>query len=174
MSKCDKSRENISFDGWQLCISLEWNITQSSVESVIKSKVACTFTLSLQRQCINGWYLVVWVVLCVCVLYPSVCWCIIWVLRRGGTTQDNSHWRLAARGVEHSEPLLLGQLPVPVLVRPGEDLPDLRLHLSSTRHQPSIIPPLFCTWRHPSWNHFGFQINSYLHSIQAIGVIWFL
>ena len=55
MSKCDKSRENISFDGWQLCISLEWNITQSSVESVIKSKVACTFTLSLQRQCINGW-----------------------------------------------------------------------------------------------------------------------
>ena len=55
MSKCDKSRENISFDGWQLCISLEWNITQSSVESVIKGKVACTFTLSLQRQCINGW-----------------------------------------------------------------------------------------------------------------------
>ena len=55
MSKCDKSTENISFDGWQLCISLEWNITQSSVESVIKGKVACTFTLSLQRQCINGW-----------------------------------------------------------------------------------------------------------------------
>ena len=44
----DKSRENISFDAWQLCISLEWNITQSSAESVIKSKVACTFTNSLQ------------------------------------------------------------------------------------------------------------------------------
>ena len=47
-SDYDKSRENISFDAWQLCISLEWNITQSSVESVIKSKVACTFTNSLQ------------------------------------------------------------------------------------------------------------------------------
>ena len=38
----------------------------------------------------------------------------------------DSHGCFAAGGVEHSEPLLLRQLPIAVLVSPGEDSTDLK------------------------------------------------